>query len=174
MARALPAPEPRSHGGTPGASKWEAPALLHPGCPDQPPTAQAQRRSAASAARVSSATGTAGTGPILSIPCFSGGRVSAGDLGEGTWGWRAASSALAPPTLQVKPARQVPPPWAPDAGSWGRLFCCSWLKSVLCPQVRPVIAFQGNRGVSTGLGSVEVKCRENRHGLHEGIVRAGG
>lgn len=82
--------------------------------------------------------------------------------------------ALASPTLQVKPARQVPPPRAPDAGSWGRRFCCSWLKSVLCPQVRPVIAFQGNRGVSAGLGCVEVKCRENRHGLHEGIVRAGG
>ncbi|XP_040112590.1 RNA polymerase II elongation factor ELL3 isoform X1 [Oryx dammah] len=54
--------------------------------------------------------------------------------------------ALASPTLQVKPGRQVPRPRAPDAGSWGRRFCCSWLKSVLCPQVRPVIAFQGNRG----------------------------
>lgn len=48
------------HGGAPGASEWTAPALFHASSPDQPLTAQAQRRCAAGAARVSAATGTAG------------------------------------------------------------------------------------------------------------------
>lgn len=50
---------PRGHGGIPGASEWEAPALLQPRCPDQPPAAQAQRRGDAGAARVSAPTGSA-------------------------------------------------------------------------------------------------------------------
>ena len=113
--------EPRSHGGTPGASEGEAPALLHPRCPDQPPAAQAQRRGAAGAARVSAATGTAGPGPILSIPYPSGSRASAGDPAEGAWGWEAASSVSGLPTSPSEACEAgpptPPPPRALDAGS---------------------------------------------------------
>lgn len=56
---------PRNHGGTPGASEWEAPALLHPRCRDQLSDVQAERRGASGAARVSAATGAADPGPGL-------------------------------------------------------------------------------------------------------------
>lgn len=72
---------------------------------------------------------------------------------------------LVSPLLQRKPARQV-------LLGTRRRFTCAQFASVLSPQVLPVIAFQGNRGVSGGLGCVkEMGCGENRRGLREGTSR---
>ncbi|XP_023613372.1 RNA polymerase II elongation factor ELL3 isoform X3 [Myotis lucifugus] len=82
-------------------------------------------------------------GPIFPRPEPST-RAPAGDPGGGTGGRERHSPAPASPTsqlLQVKPgARSLP---APELGT--RLHLRS-AASVLSPQVRPVIAFQGSRG----------------------------
>ncbi|XP_072596801.1 RNA polymerase II elongation factor ELL3 isoform X2 [Vulpes vulpes] len=82
--------------------------------------------------------------PIFPSPYPSGSRASASDPGEGTWAWEAASAGSDLATSPSEASEAGPPRHpTPDPGNATSPALSSHL---LSSQVRPVIAFQGNRG----------------------------